>query len=132
MQKLIKQHSEILGKNDHIITLKRPKDKPEWINEEEAKNRPKELKIREIKTGDKILITTFLDKKTMSVQIIKKLYKERWHIEVDFRNIKITLGLSTFKCKTPEMVEKEMWTHFLAYNIIRLIPHSIIRCYQEK
>jgi len=89
------------------------------MNEEEAKNRPKELKIREIKTGDKILITTFLDKKTMSMKIIKKLYKERWHIEVDFRNIKITLGLSTFKCKTPEMVEKEMWTHFLAYNIIR-------------
>ena len=110
---------EILGKNDHIITLKRPKDKPEWMNEEEAKNRPKELKIREIKTGDKILITTFLDKKTMSMKIIKNFYKERWHIEVDFRNIKITLGLSTFKCKTPEMVEKEMWTHFLAYNIIR-------------
>ena len=110
---------EILGKNDHIITLKRPKDKPEWMSEEEAKNRPKELKIREIKTGDKILITTFLDKKATSAKIIKKLYKERWHIEVDFRNIKITLGLTTFKCKSPEMVKKEMWTHFLAYNIIR-------------
>ena len=33
---------DILGKNDHIITLKRPKDKPEWMSEEEAKNRPKE------------------------------------------------------------------------------------------
>lgn len=110
---------DILGKNDHIITLKRPKDKPEWMSEEEAKNRPKELKIREIKTGDKILITTFLDKKATSAKIIKKLYKERWHIEVDFRNIKITLGLTTFKCKSPEMVKKEMWTHFLAYNIIR-------------
>ena len=110
---------EILDKNDHIITLKRPKDKPEWMSEEEAKNRPKELKIREIKTGDKILITTFLCKKTMSAKIIKKLYKERWHIEVDFRNIKITLGLTTLKCKSPEMVKKEMWTHFLAYNIIR-------------
>lgn len=110
---------EILGKNDHVITLKRPKDVPEWMSQEEGKNRPKELKIREIKTGDKILITTFLCKKTTSAKIIKKLYKERWHIEVDFRNIKITLGLSTFKCKSPEMVEKEMWTHFLAYNIIR-------------
>ena len=110
---------EILGKNDHIITLKRPKDVPEWMSEEEGKNRPKELRIREIKTGDKILITTFLCKKTTSAKIIKKLYKERWHIEVDFRNIKITLGLSSFKCKSPKMVEKEVWTHFLAYNIIR-------------
>lgn len=110
---------EILGKNDHIITLKKPKDVPEWMSEEEGKNRPNELKIREIKAGNHILITTFLCKKTMSAKVIKKLYKERWHIEVDFRNIKITLGLSTFKCKSPEMVEKEMWTHFLAYNIIR-------------
>ncbi|MBU1668313.1 IS4 family transposase [bacterium] len=85
---------EILGKNDHVITLKRPKDVPEWMSKEEGKNRPKELKIREIKTGDKILITTFLCKKTTSAKIIKKLYKERWHIEVDFRNIKITLNFT--------------------------------------
>ena len=110
---------EILGRNDHIITLKRPKDVPEWMSEEEGKNRLKKIRIREIKTGDKILVTTFLCKKTTSAKIIKKLYKERWHIEVDFRNIKITLGLTTFKCKSPKMVEKEMWTHFLAYNIIR-------------
>ena len=66
---------EILGKNDHIITLKRPKDVPEWMSEEEGKNRPKELKIREIKTGDKILITTFLCKKTTSAKIIKNSIK---------------------------------------------------------
>ena len=77
------------------------------------------MSIREIKIGGNILITTFLCNKTTSAKIIKKLYKERWHIEVDFRNIKITLGLSSFKCKSPEMVKKEMWTHFLAYNIIR-------------
>ena len=110
---------EILGKDDHIITLKKPKDVPEWMTKEEGESRPNELKIREIKIGGKILITTFLSAKTTSARVIKKLYKERWHIEVDFRNIKITLGLSTFKCKSPEMVEKEMWTHFLAYNIIR-------------
>jgi len=110
---------EILGKNDHIITLKKPKDKPDWMSDEEAKNLSKELRIREIKTGNKILITTMLSKKITSAKTIKQLYKERWHIEVDFRNIKITLDLETFKCKSPEMVEKEMWTHFLAYNIIR-------------
>ncbi len=68
---------EILGKNDHIITLKKPKDVPEWMSEEEGESRPNELKIREIKTGNHILISTFLCKKTMSAKIIKKLYKER-------------------------------------------------------
>lgn len=110
---------EILEKNDHIITLTKPKQKPDWMSDEAFKALPKELKIREIKTKDKILVTTMLSKKETSAKVIKNLYKERWHIEVDFRNIKITLGLSTFKCKSPDMVKKEMWVHFLAYNIIR-------------
>ena len=68
---------------------------------------------------NKILITTFLSKKKTNMKTIKNLYKERWHIEVDFRNIKTTLGLHSFKCKSPKMVKKEMWIYFLAYNIIR-------------
>jgi len=110
---------EILGRNDHIITLKKPKIKPEWMEDKEFKSLPKELKIRELKTKNKILITTFLSKKKTNIKTIKNLYKERWNIEVDFRNIKITLGLHTFKCKSPKMVKKEMWTYFLAYNMIR-------------
>jgi hypothetical protein len=109
----------ILGENDHILTIKKPKDNPEWMDEDAVKKIPKELKIREIRVGGKILITTMLCPKKNSIKTIKNLYKERWHIEVDFRNIKITLGLKEFKCKSPEMVVKEMWTSFLAYNIIR-------------
>jgi len=110
---------QILGNDDHVITIKKPKDNPQWMSYSEIKKIPKELKIREIKVNGKILITTMLCPKKSSVTIIKNLYKERWHIEVDFRNIKITLGLTEFKCKSPEMVIKEMWTSFLAYNIIR-------------
>jgi len=110
---------KIIGKNDHIVTFKKPNTKPDWMSKEEFKKLPKELKIREIKTNNKILITTFLCNKKTTAKTIKNLYKERWHIEVDFRNIKITLGLNSFKCKTPKMVKKEMWVHFLAYNIIR-------------
>lgn len=57
-------------------------------------------------------------------KLIKNLYKERWNIEVDFRSIKITLDLKEFKCKTPEIVIKEMWVSFLAYNIIRSLMLS--------
>lgn len=110
---------KILSKNDHVITIKKPKDNPEWMSSDEINKIPKEIKIRELKTGGKILITTMLCPKRTTIKTIKNLYKERWHIEVDFRNIKITLGLNEFKCKSPKMVEKEMWTHFLAYNLIR-------------
>lgn len=108
-----------LGKNDHLITVKKPKTKPEWMSQEEFDAKPDEFTIRELKVGGKILITTMLCAKKHPPKMIKNLYKHRWHIEVDFRNIKITLGLKTFSCKTPEMILKEMWVYFLAYNLIR-------------
>ncbi len=52
---------------------------------------------------------------------LKMLYKKRWHVEVDFRNIKTTLGMVELSCKTPDMCEKEIWVYFLANNLIRLL-----------
>ena len=46
---------------------------------------------------------------------------KRWNIEVDFRNLKTTLGMVALSCKTAAMNEKEIWVYFLAYNLIRLL-----------
>ncbi len=112
---------ERLGKDDHLITIKKPKDKPEWMSQKEFDAKPKEITIRELKRGGKLLITTMLCSKKTSAKTIQDLYKHRWQIEVDFRNIKSTLGLKNFSCKSPEMVLKEMWVYFLAYNLIRTV-----------
>jgi hypothetical protein len=37
------------------------------------------------------------------------------------RSIKETLQMGVLRCKTPELVRKELWTHILAYNLIRTI-----------
>jgi len=37
----------------------------------------------------------------------------------DIRAAKITLDMDVLRCKTPEMVRRELWTHLLAYNLIR-------------
>jgi hypothetical protein len=52
---------------------------------------------------------------------LRKRYKDRWHIEMDFKNIKTTMGMETLSCRTPSMVEKDMWIYLLAYNLIRLL-----------
>ena len=111
----------ILGKKDHLVDIKKPPKRPEWMSQEKFDELPKTLRIRELKRGGKILITTMLCKNRVSATQIKNLYKQRWQIEVDFRNIKSTLGLKYFSCKTPKMVIKEMWVYFLAYNLIRSI-----------
>lgn len=112
---------DILGKKDHLITLKKPPKKPDWMNQQEFNKLPNTLTIRELKRGGKVLITTMLCRNKVSATQIKNLYKQRWQIEVDFRNIKSILGLKNFSCKTPQMAIKEMWVYFLAYNFIRLI-----------
>ena len=40
---------------------------------------------------------------------------------MDLRSIKTTMQMEELRCKTPALVRKEIWTHILAYNLIRTI-----------
>lgn len=112
-----KQH----GHMDHLVTIEKPKQRPEWMSVDAYDALPDELIIRELKIKDKILITTLLNPKEVPKHALKAFYRSRWHIELDIRNIKTTMGMETLSCRTPDMVEKEMWIYFLAYNLIRII-----------
>ncbi len=112
---------EKLGVRDHIIVLAKPKKKPDWMSQTEYDQAPATLKVREFKAGGKIMVTTFLCPKEAPKAMLKVLYRSRWNVELDLRNIKTTLGLETLRCKTPEMAIKELWVYLLAYNLIRLL-----------
>jgi hypothetical protein len=109
-----------LGTKDHILTYSKPK-KPYWMSEEDYALAPSDIKIRELKVGGKVLITTMLCAKEVDKTELKELYKKRWNVELDFRDIKTTMGMETLSCKSPEMIEKELWVYLLAYNLIRLL-----------
>jgi hypothetical protein len=51
---------ELLGTRDHIITIHKSKKKPQWMTQDEYDHAPDTLKVRELKTGGKILVTTLL------------------------------------------------------------------------
>ena len=110
-----------LGRKDHLITLKKPHKCPDWMDSSEYEAAPNSLTIREVYVGHKILITSLLDANDYCAEMLKALYKSRWHVELDIRDIKTTLGMETLSCKTPEMAEKEMWVYFLSYNLIRIV-----------
>ena len=111
---------ERLGVRDHLIVWKKPK-KPEWMSQEEYDQVPETLKVREFDAGGKIMVTTFLCPTDTPKGMLKALYKSRWNVELDLRNIKTTLGMEHLRCKTPEMALKELWVYLLAYNLIRLL-----------
>jgi hypothetical protein len=52
---------------------------------------------------------------------LANLYRARWNAELDLRSLKQTMQMDILRCKTPELVRKEIWTHILAYNLIRTI-----------
>jgi hypothetical protein len=110
-----------LGARDHIVQWSKPRVCPDWMDKQEYENFPETLSIRETKVAGKVLVTTLLSPKDAPKSELSKLYQQRWHVELDLRNIKTTLGMETLRCMTPQMNEKEMWVYFLAYNLIRLM-----------
>jgi Transposase DDE domain len=115
------RRGERLGARDHLIELRKPKRKPDWMTDTQYALAPETLTVRELATGGKILVTTLLCPTQTPKTDLKALYRERWHVELDLRHIKTTLGMETLSCKTPSMAQKEIWVYLLAYNLIRLM-----------
>ena len=109
-----------LGARDHVVSWKKPA-RPHWMTPEEYAACPDELAVREFKIDGRVLVTTMLDPRKTRKQDLSDLYLRRWHVELDFRNIKTTLGMDVLRCMTPKMIEKELWVNLLAYNLIRLL-----------
>ena len=65
------------------------------------------------------VVTTLTDANTYTKDDVAELYHQRWLVELDIRTIKVTLGMEVLRCKTPEMVRREIWACLLAYNLIR-------------
>jgi putative transposase len=118
-----------LGAYDHLIVWTRPKC-PTWMSLEAYAQIPETMTLREIRFNVKIpgrrtetltVVTTLTDPEAYSKDDIAELYGFRWNVELDIRDIKQTLGLDHVRCKTPEMVLRELWVTLLAYVLIRKV-----------
>jgi hypothetical protein len=116
-----------LGKEDHVVTWDRPQ-RPKWMDQQTYDRVPSSIEAREMRVRVRqhgfrvesfVAVTTLTDAKQYAKDEIASLYQCRWLAELDIRAIKITMGMDILRCKTPEMVRKEMWTCLLAYNLIR-------------
>ena len=64
-------------------------------------------------------MTTLLDAEQYPPEEIALLYRRRWQAELHLRSLKIVLQMDHLRCKTPERVRNEFYTHLLGYNLIR-------------
>jgi len=109
-----------LGTRDHLAIWPKPA-RPPWMTREQYRAFPDELTLRESKQNHRVLVTTLLDPRKASKAELSQLYAKRWNVELDLRNIKATMGMDVLRCQTPQMNEKALWVHLLAYNVIRLL-----------
>ena len=118
-----------LGAGDHIVKWLKP-TKPRSIDRKTYDLLPEFLMIREthvcveqagFRTRSLVVATTLLDAEEFSKDDLAQVYRARWNAELDLRSLKRTMQMDVLRCKTPELVRKEIWTHVLAYNLIRTI-----------
>lgn len=116
-----------LGREDHVVEWIKP-PRPGWLDEDTYRQLPDVLGVRELRIRvsipgfrlkELVLVTTLLDAALVTKEELGEVYRTRWHAELDLRAIKCTMHMEVLRCKTPEMVRKEIWMHLLAYNLIR-------------
>ncbi|MTI12228.1 hypothetical protein E1189_04110 [Sansalvadorimonas verongulae] len=116
-----RQCDKKLGKKDGLFVLKRPPC-PEWMSRTFYKQcTPEELTVRAIKSRKRIIMTTLVDDKRYTRAEINALYLRRWHVELDLRSMKTLMKMDVLRCKSPDMVRKEISVHLLAYNLLRAL-----------
>jgi hypothetical protein len=118
-----------LGPEDHIVRWLKPTsirslDRPSYQALPEAIT-ARETRVRGTQPGFRtkavVVVTTLLDPRQATKDELAALYRARWHNELDLRSIKSTMQMRELRCKTPELVRKEIWAHVLAYNLVRTL-----------
>jgi hypothetical protein len=118
-----------LGLSDRLMTWTKPERHGAWSPEEHAAL-PKTLTLRLVRyrvappgfrSKEIIVVTTLLDPVAYPPAALAELYRRRWEIELHWRECKTTLRMDQLRCQRPEMIEKELWLHAIAYNLVRAL-----------
>jgi hypothetical protein len=116
-----------LGVTDHVVRWPKP-ERPDWMDQATYDRLPGHVAVRELRVrieqagfrvDELVLVTTLLDPAAFSKEEVAALFFRRWDVELDLRSIEVEMQMEVLRCKSPEMVEKEVWAHVLAYNLVR-------------
>jgi Transposase DDE domain len=118
-----------LGPQDHLVRWRKPTS-IRSLDRQAYQALPESITIREMRipvtqpgfrTKSIVVVTTLLGPRQATKEDLGNLYRARWNNELDLRSIKSTMQMRELRCKTPELVRKEIWAHALAYNLIRTV-----------
>lgn len=111
---------ETLGEDDWLISMP--------VSQRARQLRPElpshwQARLIQIQFGGKSrrFITSMLDPKRFAASQLAQLYRQRWEIELGFREIKQSLqqGQGVLRSKQPELVMQEVWGVLIAHTLLR-------------
>jgi len=119
-----------LGSMDRLITWSRPREVPAGLSLEQWLGFPATLTVRLVRvrveqkgfrTRTVTLVTTLLDTQKYPPSALAALYRRRWQVELSFRQIKIALEMQHLAVRSPEMIQRALAMHLLAYQLMRAL-----------
>jgi len=133
------RRAQRLARNDGLFVFRKGWMQSTLMNRAQWRRLPEQITVRIIRFSASIrgfrrrritLVTTLLDPKLYPAEQLISLYARRWRLELCLRDLKTTLGMEQLRCKSPDMVEKELLIYLLAHNLIRCLMAEAISQYQ--
>ena len=80
------------------------------------------LIVQEVKTSAGTSVTLyFFTTLTLPVEQFLDLYGQRWNVETDLRSLKQTVKLQVLRCRSVDMIAKELILGVVGYNLVRAV-----------
>jgi hypothetical protein len=128
-----------LGKNDGLFVWRKGAERSKLLSAAQWAQLPAQITVRIIRFTATIrghrarritLVTSLLDSVLYPAEQLIALYLRRWRLELCLRDLKTTLGMEQLRCKTPDLLEKELLIYLLAHNLIRCLMAEAVARYQ--
>lgn len=129
-----------LGKDDWLMEWKKGSNPSLWLPLAQWTALPNELTVRVVRgscyvKGFRVrrvtLVTTLLDPELYPAGEILQAYLRRWRLEMCLDDLKTTLELEMLRSRSPEMLQREIYSRLIAHNLIRYtmaeaaVEHSV-------
>jgi hypothetical protein len=118
-----------LGKCDRLLSWPKPLRPPNCpLTPEQYDALPAVLEVRMVRTtgsipGERVrgmvLVTTLRDASRYPAGALAEIFRRRWQIELNFDDIKTSLGMNHLACQSADMALRMVSMYQCAYNLIR-------------
>lgn len=130
------RHGQRLSKDQRLVQWPKPRKCSPYLTQKQWDKLPEVITIRLVRvrvesagfrTRKIILATTLLDATKYPPEALAQLYRRRWNMELSLRHLKTTLQMEQLSCKSPSMLQRELWMHFLVHNLVRRLMFEAAR-----